>query len=202
MREFARCLNHLQEVDLSNNVLTDSHLKYLSDGILVPVANNGRCNVKKITLQYCSIDNDNVKQLAGCLYHIEEVDLSYNKLTAMHIKERSVGIIGAFSEVRNSDIKKLNLWYCSLDIEAFKIFSKCLHHVERVDLSGTKLTCRHVKHLSDGILAVMSNYGSCFVRSLNLQCCSIDVDGMKELSRCLPFHFFNHFYRSKHHGLR
>ena len=184
MREFARCLNNLQEVDLSHNELTGSHLKYISDGILAPVANNGRCNVKKITLRYCSIDNDNVKQLAGCLYHIEEVDLSYNKLTTRHIKEGSVSITGA-GQVRNSDIKKLNLCYCSLDIDAFKIFSKCLHRVEQVDLSGTKLTFAHVKYLSDGILTVMANYGSCFVRSLNLQCCSIDVDGMKELARCL-----------------
>ena len=185
MKELSRCIPYTEVLDLSGNKLTVSHIRDMADRIIAVEATGKKCNVKKITLQYCSIDNDNVKQLAGCLYHIEEVDLSYNKLTARHIKEGFVGIIRTWSKVRNIHIKQLNLWYCSLDIDSFKIFLKCLHHVEQVDLSGTKLTCRHVKHLSDGILAVMANYGCSFVRSLNLQCCSIDVGGMKELARCL-----------------
>ena len=93
MKELARCLLHVETVNVSYNELTSVHLQHISDGILAPLANGVSRNIKKLVLTHCSIDAVGMKELSRCIPYTEVLDLSGNKLTVSHIRDMADGII-------------------------------------------------------------------------------------------------------------
>ena len=185
IKELARCLHLVKEVDLSGNKLTVNHVRHMSDGILAVVSTGGSFYLRNFNLTNCSIDVGGIKELARCLHLVKEVDLSGNKLTVNHLRHISVGVLTAVLNGENFYLKNVNLTNCSIDVGGIKELAQCLHLVKEVDLSGNKLTVNHVRHISDGILAVVSSGGSFDLRKVNFTNCSIDVGGIKELARSL-----------------
>ena len=185
IKELARCLHLFEEVNLSGNKLTVNHVQHISDGILTADSNGGRFALKKVDLNDCSLDAAGIKELARCLHLFEEVNLSGNKLTVNHVQHISHGILTADSNGGRFALKKVDLNDCSLDAAGIKELARCLHLLEEVDLSGNKLTVNHVRHISDGILAAVSNGGRFILKILVLSGCSIDVAGIKELAQCV-----------------
>ena len=185
IKELARCLHLVEEVNLSENKLTVNHVQHMSDGILRADSNGGRFSLKKVDLKYCSLDAAGSKELARCLHIVEEVNLTGNKLTVNHVQQISDGILTADSNGGRFALKKIHLTDCSLDAAGFKELARCLHLVEEVNLSGNKLTVNHVRHISDGILRADSNGGRFALKKVDLNDCSLDAAGIKELARCL-----------------
>ena len=185
IEELARCLHLVEEVNLSGNKLTVNHVQHISDGILRAVSNSGRFVLKKVDLTDCSLDAAGIKELTRCLHPLNEVNLSGNKLTVNHVRHMSDGILRADSNGGRFALKKLDLTDCSLDAAGITELARCFHRVEEVNLSGNKLTVNHVRHISDGILAAVSNEGRFVLKKVNLSNCSIDIVGVKELARCL-----------------
>ena len=173
VKELASCLGHVEEVVLSGNKLTAVHMKHISDGILAVVAKDGCCNVKKLILRECSIDTDAMKELAFCLHHIEEVDLSENELTYDHIKHISYGIFAAMANGESCSLKNVIVEKCLIDDAGIKELARCFLYVQCVDFSGNKLTFSHTKHISAGIFAAVAESGSCNVKSVTIQKCSL-----------------------------
>ena len=185
IKELARCLHLVEKINLSGNILTVNHVQHMSDGILRADSNAGRFVLKKVDLKYCSLDAAGSKELARCLHIVEEVNLTGNKLTVNHVQQISDGILTADSNGGRFALKKIHLTDCSLDAAGFKELARCLHLVEEVNLSGNKLTVNQVQHMSDGILRADSNGGRFALKKVDLNCCSLDVAGVKELARCL-----------------
>ena len=185
IKELARFLHLVEEVNISGNKLTVNHVRLISDGILTADSNGGRFALKKVDLNDCSLDAAGIKELARCLHLVEEVNLSGNKLTVNHVRHMSDGILVAVSNGERFSLKKVDLNDCSLDAAGIKELARCLHLVKEVDLSGNKLAVNHVQHISDGILTADSNGGRFALKKVDLNDCSIGVAGIKELARCL-----------------
>ena len=153
--------------------------------MLAAVSNGGMFALKNVYLNDCSLDAAGIKELARCLHLVEEVNLSGNKLTVNHIQHVSDGILAAVSNGGMFAVKNVYLTYCSIDVAGIKEFARCLHLVQGVNLSENKLTVNHVRHISDGILAAVSNGGRFSLKVVVLANCLIDVAGIKEIARCL-----------------
>ena len=185
IKELARCLHLLEEVNISGNKLTVNHVRHISDGILAAVLNGEVCALKKVNLANCLIDVASFKELAQCLHLLEEIDLSGNKLTVNGVRHISDGILLAVANGGRSALKKVNLAKSLIDVAGMKELVRCLHLVEEFDFSGNKLTVSHVWCISDGILADVADGGQFELRKLDLRNCSIASDGMVELERSL-----------------
>ena len=106
-------------------------------------------------------------------------------MTVNHVQHVSDGILAAVSNGGRFSLQVVRLTNCSIDVAGIKEFARCLHLVQEVNLSGNKLTVNHVQHISDGILAAVSNGGRFSLQVVDLTNCSIDIAGVKELARCL-----------------
>ena len=132
LKELARCLHLLEEIDLNGNKLTVNHVRHISDGLLLAVANGGRSALKKVNLSMSLIDVAGMKELVRCLHLVEEFDFSGNKLTVSHLRCLSDGIMAAVADGGQFDLKKLDLRNCSIDSYGMVELERCLQHVEIV----------------------------------------------------------------------
>ncbi|XP_073803393.1 NLR family CARD domain-containing protein 3-like isoform X3 [Danio rerio] len=167
----------LRELDLSNNDLQDSGVKFLSDGL-----KSQHCKLETLRLATCNLTVQCCESLSSALQSsncvLRELDLSNNDLQDSGVKLLSDGL------KRNCKLKTLRLQFCNLTVQCCESFSSALQSsncvLRELDLSNNDLQDSGVKKLSDGL---KSQY--CKLETLRLVMCNLTVQCCESLSSAL-----------------
>ncbi|XP_030648800.1 NACHT, LRR and PYD domains-containing protein 12-like [Chanos chanos] len=165
----------LRELDLSNNELQDSGMKFLYDGL-----RNPHCKVEILRLARCKLTEQSCEAVASVLQSVNcplrELDLSNNCL------QDSVLCVG----LRNPHCKLeiLRLAGCNLTEQSCEAVASVLKSVNcplrELDLSNNELLDSGVKFLCVGL-----ENPHCKVEILRLSCCLVTEDSCSSLASAL-----------------
>ncbi|XP_039509721.1 NACHT, LRR and PYD domains-containing protein 14-like isoform X3 [Pimephales promelas] len=170
-------LSNLRELDLSENILTESEVKLLSDLLKHP-----QCKLEKLGLRSCRISDGGCVVLSSALRsnpsHLRELDLSGNILT-----ESGVMQISDLLEHPQCKLEKLGLRSCHNSDRGYIVLSSALRSnpsLRELDLSENYFIDSGVKQLS----AVLVD-PQCKLEKLGLRSCYISDEGCADLSSAL-----------------
>nr|XP_055060313.1 NACHT, LRR and PYD domains-containing protein 12-like isoform X2 [Misgurnus anguillicaudatus] len=127
--------SHLRHLDLSNNKLSDSGVKLISD-----VLKNPNCKLEKLKLWRCDITDEGCAALASALTsntHLRDLNLSYNN----KLSDSGVKLICDVLKNPNCKLEKLKLYYCDVTDEGCAALASALtsnSHLRDLDLSYNK----------------------------------------------------------------
>ncbi|XP_026118273.1 NACHT, LRR and PYD domains-containing protein 3-like isoform X2 [Carassius auratus] len=168
--------SHLRELDLSINVLQDSGVKLLYDGL-----KSSHCQLNILRLSLCNLTAESCESLSSVLQSssscLRELDLSNNDLQDSGVKLLSDGL------KTNCQLQILRLSLCNLTAESCESLSSVLQSssscLRELDLSNNDLQDTGVKLLSDGLKT------NCQLQILRLSLCNLTAESCESLSSVL-----------------
>ncbi|KAI5087423.1 NLR family CARD domain-containing protein 3 isoform X17, partial [Silurus meridionalis] len=167
--------SHLRDLNLSENKLGDSGVKFLSG---IP-----HCKLERLWLSNCGFSEEGCAVLTSALRsnpsHLTELDLSQNKLGDSGVK-----CLSAVLENPHCKLEILKLHSCGVSDEGCVVLTSALRsnpsHLRDLNLSGNKLGDSGVKYLS----AILEN-PHCKLERLWLCKCGVSDDGCAVLTSVL-----------------
>ncbi|KAI5621729.1 hypothetical protein C0J50_18786, partial [Silurus asotus] len=167
--------SHLRDLNLSENKLGDSGVKFLSG---IP-----HCKLERLWLSNCGFSEEGCAVLTSALRsnpsHLRELDLSQNKLGDSGVK-----CLSAVLENPHCKLEILKLHGCGVSDEGCVVLTSALRsnpsHLRDLNLSGNKLGDSGVKYLS----AILEN-PYCKLERLWLCRCGVSDEGCAVLTSAL-----------------
>ncbi|XP_047676584.1 NACHT, LRR and PYD domains-containing protein 12-like isoform X3 [Tachysurus fulvidraco] len=172
--------SNLRELKLGSNVLHQSGIRILSEGLQSP-----HCKLEILELSDCAIQAEDCIPLFSALNsnpsQLRVLDLSFNPLSA----PGTSGISLLSDALRNPHcrLETLKLYSCQLSSQCCPYLAEALKNnssLIELDLSKNALNSHGVQHLSKGL-----GNPSCKLSVLNLSDCGITINGCRLLFNAL-----------------
>ena len=180
LKEISLLIPGVEYFSLSDQSFTFKGLEYLSKAITKRVQTGEQIRLKSIEMQDCNL-NDNFLPIFGrMICNLDELNIGSNT------NFTQVGFQNMLDEVLNSEqelrLNALKLPYCGLDEPSFSTLMELFPRLEKIDLSGNRVTQLVCNMLVQGLIhspfAVKLKY-------LILETCEIDDHGLIVLAKII-----------------
>ncbi|XP_053543279.1 NACHT, LRR and PYD domains-containing protein 3 isoform X2 [Ictalurus punctatus] len=167
----------LRELKLSGNILRQSGVKILSEGLQSP-----HCKLEILDLSECEIQAEDCRSLFSALNlnpsHLRKLDLSFNPLG-----QSGIFFLSDALQKPQCRLETLKLFNCQLNSQSCAHLAEALNNnssLIELDLSKNDLKYYGAQHLSNGL-----RNPSCKLSILSLADCGITINACRSLCNAL-----------------
>ncbi|XP_057309590.1 NACHT, LRR and PYD domains-containing protein 4-like [Hydractinia symbiolongicarpus] len=173
---------------LSSSVATTEHLEILGTHLTIDDISSistDTIKLEKITLGYCELTDDHIKQLQSCIPYLKSLYLIDNyTLTATSMERISNCVIEAVNKDTNK-LKEFKLSYCDLTDDHIKHLQPCIPYLKSLDLSeNNTMTPTSMECISECVTQAI-NKNTNKLEELDLMSCKLTDDHIKQLQPCI-----------------